>query len=78
MIEKFSPIGWTLFVSYEGADKLKSIIQSRAWITFSEYEDVVDGEYGVRYELVAKPLNITTVREDDVDSIINEYMRAAE
>ena len=78
MIKKFPPVEWTLFVSYEGADLLKATIKEQSFIDIFEYEDIVDGTYGVRYELVSKNGSACPVTESIVDAIINDYMEAAE
>ena len=75
MIKKIAPTEWTLFVSYEGADQLKTAIKKHAFVHAFEYEDIVDGTYGLRFVLHSKQ---GSVAESTVDTIIKDYMESAE
>jgi nucleotide-binding universal stress UspA family protein len=75
MIKKIEPTVWSLFVSYEGADQLKQAIAKQSFIDAFEYDDVVDGTYGLRFSLHSK---MGSVAESTVDTIIKDYMEAAE
>lgn len=74
MIKIKPPVDWTIFVSYEGADKLESIIKSKPTIVFHKFENVVNGEYGLDFELSSCGGSVVPVTQDMIEAIAKEYL----
>lgn len=78
MIKIKPPVDWTIFVSYEGADKLEAILKSKPGIVYHSFENVVKGEYGLDFELSSSGGSSVPITQDIVESIAKEYLEAAE
>ena len=78
MIKVKPPVDWTIFVSYEGADALEAIIKSKSWLVFHKFENVVNGEYGLDYEISSRCGFSVPVTENDIEAIAKEYLETAE
>lgn len=78
MIKIKPPVDWTIFVSYEGADKLESIIKSKPSIQFHSFENVLNGEYGLDFELSSRNGSSVPVTRDMVEAIAKEYLEIQE
>ena len=78
MIKIKPPVDWTIFVSYDYADKLESILKSLPAIQFHSFENVVNGEYGLDFELTSRGGSSVPITRDMVEAIAKEYLEPEE